>query len=127
MALMSAFPATLAGNRAVLTSVIVAAPPALMVWQLTMASKGNGLVPCRLASGPLPGSGDLIPERLERVDVDLREGAARLAAHQGTGPGPHGRDGAARSATVIPVPTAAGTHARFVDQMIHKEKKKKKE
>jgi hypothetical protein len=57
------------------------------------------------ASGPLPGSGDLIPERLERVDVDLREGAVRLAADRGTGPGLHGRDGAARSATVILVPT----------------------
>src|SRR6266704_574987 len=47
VALMSEFPAVLAGNGAVLTLVTVAAPVALMVWQLTMASKpGMGLVPC---------------------------------------------------------------------------------
>src|SRR5499425_98877 len=35
VALMSEFPAALAGNAAVLTLVMVAAPVALMVWQLT--------------------------------------------------------------------------------------------
>ncbi len=46
VALMSEFPAVLAGNWAVLTLVMVAAPPALMLWQLTMAWKsGTGLVP----------------------------------------------------------------------------------
>jgi hypothetical protein len=39
----------------------------------------------RDASRPLPGGGDLIPQRPERVDVDFREGAVRLAADQGTG------------------------------------------
>ena len=47
VALMSEFPAVLAGNWAVATLVTVAVPPAPMVWQLTMASKsGTGLVPC---------------------------------------------------------------------------------
>src|SRR5258708_35332451 len=47
VALMSEFPAVLAGNGAGLTLGMGAAPVALMVWQLTMASKsGTGLVPC---------------------------------------------------------------------------------
>src|SRR5215472_17441382 len=47
VALMSEFPAVLAGNAEVLTLVMAAAPVALMVWQLTMALKpGTGLVPC---------------------------------------------------------------------------------
>src|SRR6516162_4686592 len=51
VALMSEFPAVLAGIAAVLTLVMVAAPVALIVWQLTMASKsGTGLVP-RSAGG----------------------------------------------------------------------------
>jgi len=46
VALMSALPTVLAGNAAVLTLVTVAAPAALMVWQLTMASNcGTGWCP----------------------------------------------------------------------------------
>ena len=48
----------------------------------------------RGASGPLPSGGDLISKRLERVDLDPREGAVRLVADQGTGPGfPRARRG----------------------------------
>ena len=51
VALISALPMVLAGNAAVLTLVTMAAPAALMVWQLTMASHcGTGLVP-RSAGG----------------------------------------------------------------------------
>jgi len=60
VALMSALPTVLAGNAAVLTLVTVAAPAALMVWQLTMASNcGTGLVPCSVGgTGPgRPGPG----------------------------------------------------------------------
>jgi hypothetical protein len=56
VALMSAFPAVLAGKGAVLTLVMVAALVALMVWQLTMASK-SGTCGARLLDLAWPGPG----------------------------------------------------------------------
>src|SRR4029077_1868323 len=48
VALMFELPVVLAGNSAVLTLVMVAVPPAPMLWQLTMAWKsGNGVTACR--------------------------------------------------------------------------------